>query len=419
LNSHPIVTAVSQRHGPASAAVHFQGVVDLSLTVHTIMTVEGLRALSPEIQGLLARTAHANVPFLLHEWLTAWWRHFALAGRFWGDSLSAFVVRDSQAELVGFLPMMLTQRPAFGPVRTRALRFLGADPNISEIRLAIVADDMGALVGRAMGRHLRSIEGWDWIQWTGLVRDSPFASALESELGLEWGAELPGYVLRLPDNWDEFRRGQTRHVKKSLRHCYRSLERDGLHADLTIAETPESMQPALQIFFRLHRLRAHAKNMVPHPDTFLTKASQMFLTDVMTQLAERGIAKIFSLSVGNEVVACRVVFRLPDCVYLYYSGYDQEWSKYSVMTTTVAEIIKYAIDHRISTVHLSTGKDSSKTRWCPEEVLLHEAYTVRPTAFSHLALRAYKLARKGRFGAIRQQLRFLPSAVLVLAHYLS
>jgi CelD/BcsL family acetyltransferase involved in cellulose biosynthesis len=412
LSAHPIVTAVSERRGPALAVVHFQGAVDLSLTVHTIMTVEGLRALGPEIQGLLARTAHANVPFLLHDWLTAWWRHFALTGRLSGDSLSAFVVRDSRAELVGFLPMMLTQRPAFGPIRTRALRFLGADPNISEVRLAVVADDMGAQVGRAIGRHLRSIEGWDWIQWAGLVRDSPFASALESELGLEWGAELPGYVLRLPDSWDEFHRAQTRHVKKSLRHCYRSLERDGLHAELNIAETPESVPTALQTFFRLHRLRAHAKNMVPHPDTFRTQASRMFLTDVMTQLAGTGVAKIFLLSVANEVVACRVVFRLPDCVYLYYSGYDPKWSKYSVMTTTVAEIIKYAIDHRISSVHLSTGRDSSKTRWCPEEVLLHEAYTVKPTAFSHLALRAYKLARKGKSGAMAQQLKFLPSAVL-------
>lgn len=395
--------------------MHVKGVVDLTLTVHTIVTVEALRALGPEIQVLLARTAHGNVPFLLHDWLTAWWRHFALAGRLCGDSLSAFVVRDNRAELVGFLPMMLTQRPAFGPVRTRALRFLGADPNISEVRLAVVADDMGAQVGRAIGRHLQSIDGWDWIQWTGLIRDSPFASALESELGLEWGAELPGYVLRLPDSWEDFRQGQSRHVKKSLRHCYRSLERDGLQADVTIAETPESVPAALQTFFRLHRLRAQAKNMVPHPDTFRTKASRMFLTDVMTQLAGTGVAKIFSLSVGNEVVACRVIFRLPDCVYLYYSGYDPEWSKYSVMTTTVAEIIKYAIDRRISTVHLSTGRDSSKTRWCPEEVLFHEAYTVKPTAFSHLALRAYKLARKGRSGAMVQQLKFLPSTVL--AHY--
>jgi CelD/BcsL family acetyltransferase involved in cellulose biosynthesis len=371
------------------------------------MTIEGLRALGPELSTLLARTGHGNLPFLLHDWLIVWWRHFAIAGRLSSDALSAFVVRDKQGELVGFLPMMLTQRPSFGPVRTRALRFLGADPNISELRLAIVADDMASQVGRAVGRHLRSTDGWDWIQWTGLIRDSPFAAALESELGLEWGAELPTYVLRLHGTWEEFRRRQTRHVKKSIRHCYHSLERDGLQAELTIAETPESVQAALPTFFRLHKLRAQAKDMVPHPDTFEAPASRSFLAEVMTKLAGAGVGKIFMLLVGDQVVACRVVFRLPDCVYLYYSGYDPAWSKYSVMTTTVTEVIKYAFDEGISTVHLSTGRDSSKTRWCPEEILFHEAFAVRPTTSSRLALRVFKLLRKGRAGDIVRQLKVL------------
>jgi CelD/BcsL family acetyltransferase involved in cellulose biosynthesis len=268
-----------------------------------------------------------------------------------------------------------------------------------------VADDKAAQVGRAVGRHLRSAEGWDWIQWTGLVRDSPFTSALASELDLEWGTELPSYILRLNGNWEEFRSRQTRHVKKSITHCYRSLERDGLKAELTIAETPETVRAALPTFFRLHKLRAHARNMVPHSDAFKRAASRSFLADLMTNLAASGVGKIFMLSVTDQVVACRVVFRLPDCVYLYYSGYDPEWSKYSVMTTTVTEIIKYAIDEGISTVHLSTGRDSSKTRWCPEEILFHEAFAVRPTAFSRLALEAYKLGRRVLAGNVERQLK--------------
>jgi CelD/BcsL family acetyltransferase involved in cellulose biosynthesis len=371
------------------------------LTVHTIVSIEALRALGPELHALLARTSHGNLPFLLHEWLTAWWRHFAITSRLSNDSLSAFLVRDSRGELVGFLPMMMTQRPSLGPVRARTLRFLGADPNISELRLAVVADDVAREVGRAIGRHLRSTEGWDWIQWAGLVRDSPFAAGLESELGLEWGPGLPGYVLHLPNDWDEFYRRQTRNVKNSLRHCYNSLKRRGLPVEVTIAETPESVRVALPTFFRLHRLRSKAKGMVPHSDMFQTLDSRRFLADVVTQLAGAGVAKIFILSVGHEVVACRVVFRLPDCVYLYYSGYDPAWSKYSVMTTTVAEIIKYALKEGVSTVHLSMGRDRSKTRWLPEEILFHDAITVRQTAFSRLAVRVYKLARAVRVGGLR------------------
>jgi CelD/BcsL family acetyltransferase involved in cellulose biosynthesis len=358
------------------------------------MTVEGLGAIGPELHALLARTGHGNLPFLQHEWLSEWWRHFAHSGRLSSDSLSAFVVRDTGGDLVGFLPMMLTQRPSFGPVRTRTLRFLGADPNISELRLAIVADDVALAVGHAVGRHLRSVEGWDWIHWTGLVRDSPFAKALESELALEWGTELPAYILQLPDTWEEFRRSQARNAKNSLRQCYNSLERDSLRAVLTVAETPDSVGEALQTFFRLHKLRAQLNNVAPHPDAFQTSLSRRFLADAMIKLSRVGVAKIFMLSVQDQVVACRIAFRLPDCLYLYYSGYDPAWSKYSVMTTTFAEIIKYAINQGISTVHLSTGRDRAKTRWRPEETLFYEAVTVRPTAFSRSALSAYRLARK-------------------------
>ena len=65
------------------------------------------------------------------------------------------------------------------------------------------------------------------------------------------------------------------------------------------------------------------------------------------------------------MVASRVAFVLGDELYLYFSGYEPEWSRYSVMTTTVAESIKWAIERKMRVVNLSTGTDVSKTRWGP------------------------------------------------------
>ena len=62
-----------------------------------------------------------------------------------------------------------------------------------------------------------------------------------------------------------------------------------------------------------------------------------------------------------------------DSVYFYYSGYDTAYSKYSVMTTTVAEGIKHCIESGFKTINLSTGRDVSKERWSPEETLYLEA----------------------------------------------
>jgi CelD/BcsL family acetyltransferase involved in cellulose biosynthesis len=91
----------------------------------------------------------------------------------------------------------------------------------------------------------------------------------------------------------------------------------------------------------------------------------------------------------------RIGFVVGDSLYLYYSGYDPEWSRYSVMTTTVAEAIKYAIAHRLKTVNLSSGNDVSKTRWGPRELQYTSAYEQRDRLRSRLASRAYVRTHSG------------------------
>jgi hypothetical protein len=59
---------------------------------------------------------------------------------------------------------------------------------------------------------------------------------------------------------------------------------------------------------------------------------------------------------------------MANTLYLYYSGWEPAYGKYSVMTTLHAEIIQHAIARGLSSVHLSTGKDVSKTRWGAHEV---------------------------------------------------
>jgi Acetyltransferase (GNAT) domain len=85
-----------------------------------------------------------------------------------------------------------------------------------------------------------------------------------------------------------------------------------------------------------------------------------------------------------------------DGLYLYYSGFDPEWSRYGVMTTTVAEAIKYAIAHGLKTVNLSTHKDVSKSRWSPRQVDYRSAFEQGHRLRSGLARRTYMTARSGK-----------------------
>jgi CelD/BcsL family acetyltransferase involved in cellulose biosynthesis len=147
-------------------------------------------------------------------------------------------------------------------------------------------------------------------------------------------------------------------------------------------------------FFTMHAARSQSEQGIAHPDRFAATLPRRFLVEVCARLAARGVARMFTLEVDGRPVACRLGFVLPEGLYLYYSGFDPAWGKYSVMTTAVAEAIKYAIDLRLPAVHLSMGADVSKSRWGGTTPELHEAVCVRPRWASETALRLYAWGRE-------------------------
>jgi CelD/BcsL family acetyltransferase involved in cellulose biosynthesis len=279
---------------------------------------------------------------------------------------------------------------------------------VTEQRAAIVDPECEAGAARALAAHLLEDDSWDWIRWEGLSRGSTFATTLGDAMQLQWGGAETSNLLRLAPTWERFKSGLKRNIKESLRHCYNSLKRDGLTARLAVAESGAEVDAALGVFLDLHCKRASGREMVTHPNRFEREKTRSFLRTVCARLAERGVARVFTLYVGDVAVASRIGFLLPGCLYLYYSGFDPEWKKYSVMTTTVAEAIKYAIALGVPQVHLSMGADLSKSRWGPEITALHEATCVRPRLSSHVALRLYTWGR-GSAGVKRALNGVLPA----------
>jgi CelD/BcsL family acetyltransferase involved in cellulose biosynthesis len=247
---------------------------------------------------------------------------------------------------------------------------------------------MEARVARAVRRKLADRKDWDWIHWSGI--EGAFGHALAESGPLAWREPLVDYVISLPDTWESFRPLLKRNIRESLRHCYNSLKRDGLDFTFAVAETPTEVRAGLEHFFLLHSKRAAQSGWVSHPDRFPEPVSRTFLHELCEGLAAKGIARVFLLSIRDEVVAVRIAFRVRDCLYLYYSGFDPKWAKYSVMTTTLAEIIKYAISSNVATVNLSTGTDVSKTRWPVRAVHFECADEERPRLRSRLAFAAYR-----------------------------
>jgi CelD/BcsL family acetyltransferase involved in cellulose biosynthesis len=359
--------------------------------VELVTTMAGVAGLGPCYESLLRATRN-TMPFALHEWHLAWGQHFLNCHAHIRDEPLFYVLRDLAGACVAIFPFIISRR-RLGPFKIVSIDLLGADPAITEIRTPLIYPGYEQLAARAVQHHLKKSGHWDWIHWTGI--DTAFAETLAAHGRLQWQPPQSDFVLDLPPTWEEFRCGLKRNIRESLRHCYNSLKRADLSFELQVIDSLPELQGGLDRFFELHRLRAQMKTAPAHLDRFANRLLRDFLCDVCARLCKRGALRLFQLKVGSEVVAMRIGFVVGDSLYLYYSGFDPAWSRFSVMTTTVAEAIKYAIAHGLKTVNLSPAKDVSKTRWGPRQVDYTSVYENAGSLRSLLAREAYLKARSG------------------------
>jgi CelD/BcsL family acetyltransferase involved in cellulose biosynthesis len=351
------------------------------LTVEVATTVGGLQALEADYERLLHTTGN-KLPFALHEWHVAWCNEFLESGNGILTQPMIHVARNTEGRCVAIVPLILTRRTV-GPVKIGTLDLLGADPAITEIRSSIFEPSYETRAVWAIRRKLADVGEVDWLNW-GVVSDA-HALALSICADLKIQHPLLNYVLDLPPSWDEFHSHLKRNIRESIRHCYNSLKRDGLTYELRIAREPPEVKDALERFFALHAMRADFLGTVPHRNHFANPRARRFLHKVCEKLSARGMVRVFQLAIRGDVVALRIGFMIGDSLYLYYSGFDPRWSKYSVMTTTVVEAVKYAIGQGLTTIDLSPNKDVSKTRWGPREIALNQAVQISPSLLSRLA----------------------------------
>jgi len=368
----------------------------LRLKVSRLRGIEDFDTLAAEWDALDAEIL-PRTPFTSRLWNSLWWQHLRRDNLAVRDQFHSYVIRDQYGHLIAVAPMMLTSRPAIGPLRARELHFFGADANLTEIR-GLVCRPRHHLA--ATGALLEAIgnecSDWSWTYLSGLraldseIVETPAATAGATPT-LTWTRHIPCYFLRMNGDWDEFKARLPRNTKEALRKCYNSLRRDGLRFEFKAIRDPIDCDAALSCFLRMHRQRAVCEGVsIRHPDNFRALRSRRFLRAYARELAQRDQLRIFQISIAGRVAATRVGFQFGEQVYLYCSGYDPRWRKYSLMTTLIAEAIRWCIDQQVTVVNLSTGTDRSKTRWRPECSMHSEAIARGPGLRARLAFMASK-----------------------------
>jgi CelD/BcsL family acetyltransferase involved in cellulose biosynthesis len=383
--------AAENRHGAlrgASSIAAGQGRDPAAtLRVECLTTIGEMERLAPEWRSLFDRVSDA-LPFVSYEWAFAWWKHLRRASGPLRDTLRLFVVRDSAGRVLAIAPMMRTEIRVAGVCLVRILQPIGTDPNITEVRGMLVSAGREADVLEALARHVRQHGAGSWVQWCGIRRQGDAVARLRAVQPTTTTKETPTFLLALPSSWEEFRKAFPRNLRESLRKCYNSLARDSHEWTFRAVSDPSALRAAADRLIELHGVRAARVDTIRHRDCFEAPAARAFLHEVVALLGARGAVRAFQLEIAGEIVATRLAFVFGDRMYLYYSGYDQAWARYSVMTTVVAEALKHAIEHGIRSANLSTGPDESKMRWRPTAVDYLDERAVGSGLYARLVHRA-------------------------------
>jgi CelD/BcsL family acetyltransferase involved in cellulose biosynthesis len=308
--------------------------------VETISTTERLEALSGEWDALV-RAMPRPSPFMLHAWVTEWWRHY-------GDGLELAVhVARRDGELVAALPLAIQRRAGL-----RVASFTGGRLSVlPDVLLARGAEPAAAapLIERL------TAGGADVVDFHGLPEGSRIADLLGSRLELIRRIEAP--VLSLEPDWDTVYKSKT-NAKKRNHHKRRRRQLGELgELTVTVARELPDLEPALEEAFALHALRWEGR---PDGSGFATPVGKRFHRAVLKRLAAIDVARIVTLRLDGRAIAFHYWFALEGCMYVHRLAFDPELSRWSPGLVNTLDAIQSAAEEGMSRVEYLGGGERYK-----------------------------------------------------------
>ena len=316
-------------------------VVSRPPVVETVSSAVAFEALAGGWDDLVREMPRPS-PFLLHGWLSEWWRHYGDAG-----TLAVHVVRQD-GRLVGALPLFVGAKSG-----VRVVRFMGGRQSaLADLLLASDADDSvaGLLADQlaASDHHL--------VDLYGIPAGSRIVAAVgQDRLHVITRIEAP--VLDLLPCWAAVYEARASAKTRSLhRRRRRQLATLG-RLEVSIAQTPAQLEVALEEAFRLHALRWAGR---PDGSGFVTPMGMRFHRAAIHRLAELDVPRIVTLRLDGRPIAFHYFFAFAGCMYVHRLAFDPALSRYSPGLVNTLDTIQIASDGGLTRVEFLGGAERYK-----------------------------------------------------------
>ncbi len=326
------------------------------MDIEAIRSLPEFNALEKEWNDLLSESA-IHVPFLRHEYLTAWWQ--GLGGGEWkqGD-LFVVIARGADGKLVGVAPLFLTNNREGQP----ALMLLGSIEISDYLDVIARPADLPAFMEALLGYLDKQTEpGAHQLDLYNLLESSPTIAALQAAAGrMGWSAALEPLqhcpYIPLPGDWEKYLCSIDKKQRHEIRRKVRRAEEYYLPLNWYLVQDGDRLSEETDEFFKL---MAHD----PDKAKFLTPEMRTQMHSIVQAAYRAGWLQLAFIEVSGEKVAAYLNFDYMNHIWVYNSGLDFRYSDLSPGWVLLARLLQWANKHRRASFDFMRGDEQYKYRF--------------------------------------------------------
>ncbi|HEX9090295.1 MAG TPA: GNAT family N-acetyltransferase [Anaerolineales bacterium] len=326
------------------------------MLIATIRSLPELLSLEKEWNDLLAISA-SHVPFLRHEYITAWWQ--GLGGGEWSHGeLYIVTARREDGQLIGIAPLFQTDNYEGEP----ALMLLGSVEISDYLDIICRLEDLPAFLDALLDHLLENQAAVPLLlDWYNLLESSPTLPALKGaaekhgwrydQLPLQHCPYIP-----LPGDWEKYICGIDKKQRHEIRRKMRRADEYYLPVRWYLVEDGANLDMEADAFLDL---------MARDPDKakFLTPAMRVQMHSIIQAAHRAGWLQLAFIEVNGEKAAGYLNFDYMNHIWVYNSGLDFRFSELSLGWVLLGHLLEWANEHQRKYFDFMRGDEQYKYRF--------------------------------------------------------
>ena len=292
---------------------------------------------------------YISFPQTSYVWMSNWWDCFKNNSR----ELYIISVYDDYGKIVGLSPMYIEKK-----VIIRQLKFIGSGFNdFGEVIIDINADKFN--VYKKILSHIKTFKLWDIClleQINNFSLDYLFLDSLKITKKKLVDCLIINFK---SDNWEDFFEKIDKNHRKIIKKKLRKLERN-LNFEIHTYHNEFIPDSLVNEIIKIHVKRSSFRNQ---KSKFNDDIGNSFYKKIIKGSIKLGLAKLFTLTIGGNIVAYSYGFIHKKVFYNWNSSFDVDYYNYSLGNLMDAFVMKENLMKGVKSYNFMRGGYDYKKRW--------------------------------------------------------